>query len=79
MKLKELAAESGLQSYGAVAMAIKRYETKLACDASEAGRMNSIIHKVRTLAMTVAACDSHIGELETMNRNEGAKQVCKEL
>jgi REP element-mobilizing transposase RayT len=43
MKLKELAAESGLESYGAVAMAIKRYGNKLARDAGEAARMNSII------------------------------------
>jgi putative transposase len=43
MKLKELAAESGLESYGAVAMAIKRYEAKLARDAGEAARMNNII------------------------------------
>jgi REP element-mobilizing transposase RayT len=43
MKLKELAAESGLESYGAVAMAIKRYANKLARDAGEAARMNNII------------------------------------
>ena len=43
MKLKELAAQSGLASYGAVAMAIKRYGNKLARDAGEAARMNKVI------------------------------------
>src|SRR5208283_5608976 len=43
MKLKELAAESGLASYGAVAMAIKRYASKLARDSDEAARMNDTI------------------------------------
>src|SRR5208283_796488 len=43
MKLKELAAESGLASYGAVAMAIKRYASKLARDTDEAARMNDTI------------------------------------
>jgi hypothetical protein len=43
LKLKELAAQSGLESYGAVAMAIKRYGHKLAHDAGEAARMNNIM------------------------------------
>ena len=43
MKLKELAVESGLESYGAIAMAIKRYENKLGRDAAEAARMNNVI------------------------------------
>jgi len=43
MKLKELAAQSGLESYGAVAMAIKRYGRKLARDAGEVARMDDII------------------------------------
>jgi hypothetical protein len=43
MKLKDLAAEAGLESYGAVAMAIKRYESKLASEAAEAARMNNVI------------------------------------
>jgi len=43
MKQKELAAESGLESYGAAAMAIKRNGTKLTRDASEAARMKSIV------------------------------------
>jgi putative transposase len=43
MSLKELAAESGLGSYGAVAMAVKRYGIKLARDAGEAARMNDVI------------------------------------
>jgi putative transposase len=43
MKLKELAAESGLESYGAVAMAIKRYGNKLGRDAGEAARMKNMI------------------------------------
>jgi hypothetical protein len=43
MKLKELAAQSGLESYGAVAMAVKRYGNKLARDAGEAARMNNMI------------------------------------
>ena len=43
MKLKELASESGLESYGAVAMAIKRYGDKLARDAGEAARMSNLI------------------------------------
>jgi hypothetical protein len=43
MKLKELAAESGLENYGSVAMAIKRYGNKLARDADEAARMKSLI------------------------------------
>jgi hypothetical protein len=34
MKLRELTAESGLESYGAAAMAIKPYDHKLAHDAS---------------------------------------------
>jgi len=43
MKLKELAAASGLKNYGAVAMAIKRYGAKLARDAGEAAQMNNLI------------------------------------
>jgi hypothetical protein len=43
MKQKELAAESGLESYGAGAMAIKRNGTKLTRDAGEAARMNRIV------------------------------------
>jgi len=43
MKLKELALESGLENYGAVAMAIKRYSQKLARDAGEAAQMNNLI------------------------------------
>jgi hypothetical protein len=43
MRLKELAAQSGLENYGAVAMAIKRYQNKLARDAGEAARMNNLI------------------------------------
>lgn len=43
MKLKELAAESGLENYGAVAVAIKRYGNKLARDPAEAARMNHIL------------------------------------
>jgi len=35
LKLKELAAQSGLENYGAVAMVIKRYGRKLARDASD--------------------------------------------
>jgi hypothetical protein len=43
MKLRELAAGSGLASYGAVAMAIKRNGNKLARDAGEATWMNKVI------------------------------------
>jgi len=43
MKLKELAAESGLASYGAAAMAIKRYGNKLEYAAAEAAQMNNVI------------------------------------
>jgi REP element-mobilizing transposase RayT len=43
MKLKELAAESGVASYGAVAMAIKRYGRKLAREAGEAAQMKAMI------------------------------------
>jgi hypothetical protein len=43
MRLKELAAQSGLESDGAVPMAIKRCQNKLAPDAGEAARMNNII------------------------------------
>jgi hypothetical protein len=43
MKLQELAGEAGLASYGAVAMAIKRYAVKLAQDADEAAWMNNVI------------------------------------
>jgi hypothetical protein len=43
MKLKELAAESGLASEGAVAREIKRYGNKLARDSGEAVRMNNLI------------------------------------
>ena len=43
MKLRELAAASGLESYGAVAMAIKRYQHKLAQDTEEASRMDNMI------------------------------------
>jgi hypothetical protein len=43
MKLKELAAASGLENYGAVAMAIKRYGVKVTRDAGEAARMNNVI------------------------------------
>ena len=43
LKLKELAAQSRLTGYGAVAMAIKRYGNKLARDPAEATRMNNVI------------------------------------
>jgi hypothetical protein len=43
MRLQELAAQSGLESDGAVAMAIKRYQNKLARGAGEAALMNNII------------------------------------
>lgn len=43
MKLKGLAAKSALESYGAVATAIKRYGSKLARDAGEAARMNKMM------------------------------------
>jgi REP element-mobilizing transposase RayT len=42
MKLKELGAACGLDSYGSVVMAIRRYERKLAQDAAELKRMNAI-------------------------------------
>ena len=42
MKLKELAAACGLGNYGSVAMAVKRYERKLAEDADELRRMHEI-------------------------------------
>ena len=42
-KLKELGAACGLGSYGSVVMAIRRYERKLARDASESERMNEIV------------------------------------
>jgi hypothetical protein len=43
LKLKELAAQNGLESYRAVAMAIRRYGHKLARDAGETARMNNIL------------------------------------
>ena len=39
---KELAAACGLGNYGSVAMAVKRYERKLAEDAAELRRMHEI-------------------------------------
>ena len=42
MKLRELAAAAGLGQYGAVAMAVKRYENKLAQDRAERRRCNAI-------------------------------------
>jgi hypothetical protein len=42
-----LAAESGLEGFGAVAMAIKRYQNELARDANEAARMNNLIQMLR--------------------------------
>ena len=47
MKLEELATECGLENYGAVAMAIKRYGHKLARDAGEVARMNHLIQMLR--------------------------------
>src|ERR1700677_639810 len=38
-----LATKSGPESYGAVAMAIKRYGNKLACDTREAARMHKMM------------------------------------
>jgi len=43
MKLKELALEGGLENYGAVAMAIKRYGNKLAQDANERARLEKLM------------------------------------
>ena len=43
MRLQELAAQSGLESDGAVAMAIKRYGNKLARDAGEAARLDNLL------------------------------------
>jgi putative transposase len=43
LKLRELADEAGVASYGAVAMAIKRYAAKLAQDAGEAARVKHVI------------------------------------
>lgn len=42
MKLKELGAACGLDNYGSVVMAIRRYERKLARDAAESERLNEI-------------------------------------
>ena len=42
MKLKELGAACGLKGYGSVAMAIRRYESKLAQDAETARQMKKI-------------------------------------
>jgi REP element-mobilizing transposase RayT len=42
MKLKELAVASGLESYGAVAMAIKRYQNILKVNSTEAARINKV-------------------------------------
>jgi hypothetical protein len=44
-----LAAESALEGYGAVAMAIKRYQNKLARDAGEVDLMNNIIEIIQML------------------------------
>jgi hypothetical protein len=42
MKLKELAAQSGMASYGAVAMAIRRYQQKVTDDPSAATQIKKI-------------------------------------
>jgi hypothetical protein len=42
MKLRELGPARGLDNYGGVVMAVRRYERKLARDAAGAERLNEI-------------------------------------